>query len=64
MKLKDHAQLERYFSRHPDVMLELFSEALSLDEPEFKAMESRFWNKLKFLTAQTIADTLEGPRQY
>lgn len=55
IKLWDHAQLERYLSRHPDVVLRLFSEALSL-EGRLKAMESRFWNKLEFVTPKTLVD--------
>jgi Restriction endonuclease len=55
IKLWDHAQLERYLSRHPDVVLRLFSEALSL-EGRLKAMESRFWNKLEFVTPKTLTD--------
>lgn len=59
VKLWDHAQLERYLSRHPDVVLRLFSEALSL-EGRFRAMESRFWNKLEFVTPKTLADLWQG----
>lgn len=55
VKLWDHGQLERYLSRHPDVVLRLFSEALSL-KGRFKAMESRFWNKLEFVTPRTLTD--------
>jgi hypothetical protein len=42
-------------SRHPDVVLRLFSEALSL-QGRFQAMESRFWNKLPFVTLKTLAE--------
>jgi hypothetical protein len=42
-----------FFPRHPDVVLRLFSEALSLDG-RFKAMESRFWNKLEFVTTAEL----------
>lgn len=59
IKLWDHAQLERYLSRHPDVVLRLFSEALSL-EGRLKAMESRFWNKLEFVTPKTLTDIWEA----
>src|SRR5216683_5447637 len=55
VKLWDHAQLERLLSRHPDVVLRLFSEALSL-QGRFQAMESRFWNKLEFVTLKTLAE--------
>lgn len=42
VQLWDKAQLERYLSRHPDVVLRLFSKALSL-QGRYQAMESRFW---------------------
>jgi hypothetical protein len=59
IKLWDHAQLERYLSKHPDVVLRLFSEALSL-EGRFKAMESRFWNKLEFVTPMNLKELWKG----
>ena len=55
VKLWDHAHLERYLSRHPDVVLRLFSEALSL-QGRLHAMESRFWNKVEFSPPQMLAD--------
>ena len=55
VKLWDHSQLERYLSRHPDVVLRLFSEALS-SQGRFQAMESRFWNKLEFVTPKGLTD--------
>jgi Restriction endonuclease len=55
IKLWDRAQLERYLSRHPEVVLRLFSEALSV-EGRLKAMASRFWNKLEFVTPKMLAD--------
>lgn len=55
VQLWDKAQLERYLSRHPDVVLRLFSQALSL-QGRFLAMESRFWNKLEFVNQPTLAD--------
>jgi hypothetical protein len=55
VKLWDQAHLERLLSRHPDVVLRLFSEALSL-QGRFHAMESRFWNKLEFVTVKTLSD--------
>lgn len=55
VKLWDQAKLERYLSRHPEVVLRLFSEALSPDG-RFRAMESRFWNKLEFVTPAILAD--------
>lgn len=47
VKLWDHAHLERLLSKHPDVVLRLFSEALSL-QGQAQAMETRFWNKLEY----------------
>ena len=55
VRLWDHSQLERYLSRHPDVVLRLFSEALS-SQGRFQAMESRFWNKLEFTNPNGLAD--------
>jgi hypothetical protein len=36
-------------------VLRLFSEALNL-EGRLKAMETRFWNKLEFVTPKTLSD--------
>ena len=55
IKLWDHSQLERFLSRHPDVVLRLFSDALSMDG-RLAALESRFWNKLEFVAPKTLAD--------
>lgn len=54
VKLWDSGHLERLLSRHPDVVLRLFSEALSL-QGQFQALESRFWNKLEFVSSPTLA---------
>jgi hypothetical protein len=62
VKLWDHAQLDRYLSRHPDVCLRLFSEVLSVDG-RFKAMESRFWNKIEYVTPKTLADLWEARKE-
>ncbi|UFW90490.1 restriction endonuclease [Bradyrhizobium barranii] len=62
VKLWDHSQLERYLSRHPDVVLRLFSEALS-SQGRFQAMESRFWNKLEFVTPKALADLWKVRRE-
>jgi len=59
IKLWDGAQLERYLSRHPDVVLRLFSEALSL-AGRLKALESRFWNKLEYVAPKTLQDFWEA----
>ncbi len=58
VQLWDRAHLERYLSRHPDVVLRLFAEALSLDG-RIQAMESRFWNKLELVSPRTLADIWE-----
>ncbi|MEO1146804.1 MAG: restriction endonuclease [Cyanobacteria bacterium J06638_22] len=47
VKLWDSEQLERMLSKHPSVVLRLFSDALSL-QGRVKAMESRFWNRLEY----------------
>jgi len=62
VKLWDHAHLERLLSRHPDVVLRLFSEALSL-QGRFQAMESRFWNKLEFVTPKTLAELWKARKE-
>jgi hypothetical protein len=54
VKLWDHSQLERYLSRHPEVVLRLFSESLSV-QGRFQAMESRFWNKFEYVTPGGLA---------
>lgn len=53
--LWDRAHLERFLSCHPEVVLRLFSEALSIDG-RLQALESRFWNKLEFVAAKTLSD--------
>lgn len=55
IKLWDRSQLERFLSRHPDVVLRLFSDALSIDG-RLTAMESRFWNKIEFVAPKTLTD--------
>lgn len=52
IELWDRNQLERYLSRHPDVVLRLFSEALSLDG-QYQAMTQRFWNKIEYIPANS-----------
>jgi hypothetical protein len=54
VKLWDRSQLERYLSRHPEVVLRLFSEALSI-QGRFQAMESHFWNKFEYVTPGALA---------
>ncbi|MBR8332662.1 restriction endonuclease [Burkholderia ambifaria] len=55
IQLWDQAHLERYLSRNPDVVLRLYSEALSM-HGRAQAMESRFWNKLEFVSPKTLVD--------
>lgn len=45
--LWDGTELERRLCRHPDVVMRLFSSALSM-EGKLKALEGRFWNRLEF----------------
>jgi hypothetical protein len=40
-------------ARHPDVVLRLFSEALSM-QGRVQAMESRFWNKMEFVPPKSL----------
>ena len=53
--LWDKVHLERYLSRHPEVVLRLFSGALSIDG-RLQALESKFWNKLEFVTQTALSD--------
>jgi hypothetical protein len=55
VKLWDSSQLERYLSRHPDVVLRLFSEALS-PEGRFQALETGFWNRMDLVPAGVLAN--------
>lgn len=61
IQLWDRTHLERYLSRHPDVVLRLFSEALSI-QGRFQAMENRFWNKLEFVPPKTMVDLWKDRR--
>ena len=53
VKLWDRSHLERFLSRHPDVVLRLYSEALSL-QGRLQALESKFWNNLEFVSPSTL----------
>lgn len=55
IQLWDRAHLERYLSRHPDVVLRLFSEALSL-QGRFQALEARFWNRMEYVPQRAIIE--------
>jgi len=53
VKLWDSGHLERLLSKHPDVVLRLFSEALSM-QGQMQALEQRFWNRLEYAPAGTL----------
>lgn len=55
IKMWDHTQLERFLSRHPAVVLRLFSQALSM-QGRLQAIESRFWNRSEFCTQKILAE--------
>lgn len=55
VKLWDCTQLERLLSQHPEVVLRLFSEALSL-QGQLQSLENRFWNKFEFVGPKTLID--------
>lgn len=54
VQLWDGATLERMLSRHPQVVMRLFGQALSL-EGRIKAAEERFWGRLEFVSPKTLA---------
>jgi hypothetical protein len=53
--LWDRATLERYLSQHPQVVLRLFSEALS-PTGRARAMQTRFWNRFEYVPVKTLND--------
>ena len=53
VKLWDHGSLERLLSRHPTVVLRLFSEALS-PTGLLKVTEQRFWDKLEYVPVRAL----------
>lgn len=53
--LWDHITLERYLSQHPQVVMRLFSQALS-PAGRARAMQSRFWNRLEYVPIQILKD--------
>jgi len=55
VKLWDKEHLERLLSRHPSVVLRLFSDALSI-QGRVQAMEARFWNRLEYSPPGLLAD--------
>jgi len=55
IKLWDHSSLERQLSRHPDVVLRLFSEALST-AGRLEALRERFWNKLEYTPVKALKE--------
>jgi hypothetical protein len=62
VKLWDSEQLERMLSKHPSVVLRLFSDALSL-EGRLRAMESRFWNKLEYSPRSLLEEIWKSRRE-
>jgi len=54
IKLWDHETLERLLSRHPTVVLRLFSEALS-PVGLLKFAQQRFWDKLEYTPVRALA---------
>ncbi len=53
IKLWDHETLERLLSKHPNVVLRLFSEALS-PEGLLMAVEKRFWERLEYSSERAL----------
>lgn len=53
--LWDHVTLERYLSQHPQVVLRLFSEALS-PTGRARAMQTRFWNRFEYVPVKVLKD--------
>ncbi len=53
VKLWDHETLERLLSRHPPVVLRLFSEALSADGL-LAVAQQRFWEKLEYTPVRAL----------
>lgn len=53
VKLWDHETLERLLSKHPNVVLRLFSEALS-PEGLLMAVEKRFWERLEYSSERAL----------
>ena len=53
VRLWDHEMLERLLSKHPSVVLRLFSEALS-PAGLLKAAQERFWSKLEYIPAKAL----------
>jgi len=53
IKLWDHESLESLLSKHPAVVLRLFSEALS-PAGLLRAAQERFWNKIEFTPVRAL----------
>lgn len=53
VRLWDHETLERLLSKHPSVVLRLFSEALS-PAGLLKAAQERFWSKLEYTPVKAL----------
>lgn len=55
VKLWDSEHLERMLSKHPTVVLRLFSDGLST-QGRVQAMEARFWNRLEYSSPSFLKD--------
>ncbi|OPY98915.1 hypothetical protein A5906_30630 [Bradyrhizobium sacchari] len=53
---------EQYLSKHPDVVLRLFSEALSV-EGRFQALETGFWDRMDLVPAGVLANLWKARKQ-
>jgi hypothetical protein len=62
IKLWDASHLERYLSKHPDVVLRLFSEALSA-EGRFQALETGFWDRMDLVPAGVLANLWKAMKE-
>ncbi len=55
VRLWDRITLERLLCHHPDVVLRLFSEALSTSG-RLEALRERFWNRLEYIPVNTLRE--------
>jgi hypothetical protein len=62
VRLWDRTQLERFLSRHPSVVLRLFSKALSL-QGRLQAVESRFVNKLEYAQPELLGELWKSRKE-
>jgi hypothetical protein len=62
VRLWDRTQLERFLSRHPSVVLRLFSKALS-PQGRLQALESRFVNKLEYAQPELLRELWKSRKE-